>query len=483
MVARHKRHSKHWERSSPAQRQLDPRFNRLSIKSKRPSSTRRDFVPQYNRHSDDSEWPSPAPNNRHFLWRSPRHDVQSINVVMAARHKRHSKHWERSFPAQRQLDPRFNGLSIKSKRPFSTQREFVPQYNRHSDDSEWPFPAPNNRHFLWRSPRHDVQSFNVVMAARHKRHSKHWERSSPAQRQLDPRVPSPAPNNRHFLWRSPRHDVQSINVVMAARHKRHSKHWERSSPAQRQLDPRFNGLSIKSERPSSTRREFVPQYRHSDDSERPSPVPNNRHFMWRLPRHNVQSTRSIAYPERAVFKWLPTGLENDNHFPSSVCLKQISLEPTKKTGQNPSLVLVNSRLGKDKDEEGRNVSGRPWESVAENVWPDLLSCLENVRKKMKCQDLEEVYPKFVARFGKNIFHGNASRWFDNVRKGQLPETTLGKLNKSFNTNVSTSYTEKIIREAVPKIGVGFDDKKDIYHVRVIHFSELNISSFLYFWFS
>ncbi|KAJ0014734.1 hypothetical protein Pint_20245 [Pistacia integerrima] len=432
MAARHKRHSKHWERSFPVQRQLDPRFNGLSIKSKRPSSTRREFVPQYNRHSDDSEWPFPAPNNRHFLWRSPRHDVQSFIVVMAARHKRHSKHWERSSPAQRQLDPRFNRFSIKSKRPSSTRREFVPQYNRHSDDSEWP---------------------------------------------------SPAPNNRHFLWRSPRHDVQSINVVMAARHKRHSKHWARSSPAQRQLDPRFNGLSIKSERPSSTRREFVPQYRHSDDSERPSPVPNNRHFMWRLPRHDVQSTRSIAYPERAVFKWLPTGLENDNHFPSSVCLKQISLEPTKKTGQNPSLVLVNSRLGKDKDEEGRNVSGRPWESVAENVWPDLLSCLENVRKKMKCQDLEEVYPKFVARFGKNIFHGNASRWFDNVRKGQLPETTLGKLNKSFNTNVSTSYTEKIIREAVPKIGVGFDDKKDIYHVRVIHFSELNISSFLYFWFS
>ncbi|KAJ0046607.1 hypothetical protein Pint_03706 [Pistacia integerrima] len=26
-------HSKHWERSSPAQRQLHPRFNRLSIES------------------------------------------------------------------------------------------------------------------------------------------------------------------------------------------------------------------------------------------------------------------------------------------------------------------------------------------------------------------------------------------------------------------------------------------------------------------
>ncbi|XP_031284032.1 uncharacterized protein LOC116142766 isoform X2 [Pistacia vera] len=325
---------------------------------------------------------------------------------MAARHERHSKHWERSSPAQRQLDLQFNRLSIESERPSSTRREFVPRYNRHSNDSE---------------------------------------------------RPSPAPNNRHFWWRSPRHDVQNIGVVMAARQGQQSKHWERSSPAQRQLDPQFNRLSIESERPSSTRREFVPRNnRHSDDSARPSPPPNNRHFMWRSPRYDVQSTRSIVYPERAVFKCLATGLENDNHFPSSVCLKPISLEP--KYGQNPSFVFVNSHLGKGKDEEGGNVSRRPWEYVAEKAWPDLLSCLENVRKKMKCQDLEEVNPKLVAR--------NVSRLFDDVRKGQLSETTLEKLSKSFYTNFPTSYTEKIIMEAVPKIGIDFEGKKDIYHVRL-----------------
>ncbi|KAJ0013861.1 hypothetical protein Pint_20252 [Pistacia integerrima] len=347
-------------------------------------------------------------------------------LVMAARHERHSKHWERSSPAQRQLDLQFNRLSIESERPSSTRREFVPRYNRHSNDSE---------------------------------------------------RPSPAPNNRHFLWRSPRHDVQNIGVVMAARQGQQSKHWERSSPAQRQLDPQFNRLSIESEGPSSTRREFVPRNnRHSDDSARPSPPPNNRHFMWRSPRYDVQSTRSIVYPERAVFKCLATGLENDNHFPSSVCLKPISLEP--KYGQNPSFVFVNSHLGKGKDEEGGNVSRRPWEYVAEKAWPDLLSCLENVRKKMKSQDLEEVNPKLVARMlmpDSDILNGldvldngatNVSRLFDDVRKGQLSETTLEKLSKSFYTNFPTSYTEKIIMEAVPKIGVDFEGKKDIYHVRL-----------------
>ncbi|XP_044481787.1 uncharacterized protein LOC123208379 [Mangifera indica] len=249
--------------------------------------------------------------------------------------------------------------------------------------------------------------------------------------------------------------------------KRQSKHWERSSPAQRHLDCRFNRLSIESERTSSSRGQIVPRYnRHSDDSERPSPAPNNALHMLRSPRHEVQSTKNIVYPEGAVFRWLATGLENDDQFPSSVCLKRISLEPSQKTGQNPSLVLVNSRVAKDKDEEGGNVCRRPWESVAEKVWPDLLSCLENLRKKMKCQDVEEVRPKLVARFGKNVFHGSALRWFDNVRKGKLSETTLGKFTKFFHANVPTLYIEKLVREAVPKLGLHFIEKKDIYQVRL-----------------
>ncbi|XP_044481788.1 uncharacterized protein LOC123208380 [Mangifera indica] len=247
--------------------------------------------------------------------------------------------------------------------------------------------------------------------------------------------------------------------------KRHSKRWERSSPAQRHLDSRFNRLSIESERPSSSRGQFVPRHnRHSDDSQRPSPALNNTCSMWRSPRHEVQRTNNIAYPEGAVRRCFATGLENDDQFPSSVCLKRISLEPTQKTGRQ--LVLVNSRLTKDKDEQGGSVSRRSWEYVAEKVWPDLLSCLENIRKKMKRQDVEEVYPKLVARFGKNVFRGNALRWFDNVRKAQLSETTLGESFKYFHANVPTSYTEKLVSEAVPKLGLDFIEMKDIYHVRL-----------------
>lgn len=48
---------------------------------------------------------------------------------------------------------------------------------------------------------------------------------------------------------------------------------------------------------------------------------------------------------------------------------------------------------------------RPWEFLAEIVWPDLLSSFEFVRKEMKCQKYEEVKPILVARFGKILYNG------------------------------------------------------------------------------
>ncbi|XP_044481786.1 uncharacterized protein LOC123208378 [Mangifera indica] len=413
-----KRQSKHWERPSPAQRHLDSRFNRISIELKR----RGQFVPRYSRHS--KHWERSSPTQRPLDSRFNRLSLElkrpsSSKGQFVPEYNRHSKHWERSSPAQWHLDSRFNGLSIELKRPSSSRRQFVPRYNRHS---------------------------------------RHWERSSPTQRHLDSRF------NRLSI-ESKRPSTSRGQFVPW--YKRHSDHWKRSSPAQRNLHFRFNRLSIELKRPSSSRGQFVPRYnRHSDDSERPSPAPNNALYMLGSPRHEVQSTKNIVYPEGAVFRWLATGLEDDDQFPSSVCLKRISLEPSQKTGQNPSLVLVNSRVAKDTDEEGGSVCRRPWEYVAEKVWPDLLSCLENIRKKMKCQDLEEVHPNLVARFGKNIFHGSAVRWFDKFRKAQSSETTLGKFTKFFHANVPTSYTEKLVREAVPKLGLDFIEKKDIYQVRL-----------------
>ena len=66
------------------------------------------------------------------------------------------------------------------------------------------------------------------------------------------------------------------------------------------------------------------------------------------------------------------------------------------------------------DEEGEaisstpleTISSTPWESVAVDVWPKLLSAFEIVRDMLESSDdeLDEVKPAMVARFGKILFH-------------------------------------------------------------------------------
>ncbi|KAJ0013897.1 hypothetical protein Pint_20253 [Pistacia integerrima] len=62
-------------------------------------------------------------------------------------------------------------------------------------------------------------------------------------------------------------------------------------------------------------------------------------------------------------------------------------------------------LIKGNDEVGGNISRRPWEFVAKNVWPDLLTSFNNLRNKVECKELEKVKTKLVARFGKILFRG------------------------------------------------------------------------------
>ena len=65
------------------------------------------------------------------------------------------------------------------------------------------------------------------------------------------------------------------------------------------------------------------------------------------------------------------------------------------------------------DEEGEaisstpleTISSTPWESVAVDVWPKLLSAFEIVRNMLESNDeLDEVKPAILARFGKILFH-------------------------------------------------------------------------------
>lgn len=48
----------------------------------------------------------------------------------------------------------------------------------------------------------------------------------------------------------------------------------------------------------------------------------------------------------------------------------------------------------------------------------------------------------------------------------LPESTVRKLKRSFYTNVSPSYMDYIVNEGVQKMGLDFEEEKDVFHVKV-----------------
>ncbi|XP_031284004.1 uncharacterized protein LOC116142740 [Pistacia vera] len=153
-----------------------------------------------------------------------------------------------------------------------------------------------------------------------------------------------------------------------------------------------------------------PHKRRSKDSNSPSPTPEllapqfKRDLNWRSSRHNVDRVVKIINADQCVYRWFVVDLYDNHQFPSFLHLEPI-LEPIERTIGEKSLVLVNNHADKGNDEVGGNMSIRPWEFVAKNAWPDLLTSFNNLRNKMECKELEKVKPKFVAGFGKILFRG------------------------------------------------------------------------------
>ncbi|KAI9186466.1 hypothetical protein LWI28_017531 [Acer negundo] len=217
-----------------------------------------------------------------------------------------------------------------------------------------------------------------------------------------------------------------------------------------------------------------PHKRHSKDSERPSPVPEllivprKRHLNLKSPskQHNYEKSVDVVYGENAIFKWLIVGnLDADDHNH----LEQISVEALEQRMREKPLVLVNNHPPpKENDDEGEStISNTRSESVAVNVWPDLLSSFEIVRNKMESKEFDKGKLAMVARFGKILFHGSPSVSSESVlRKDHVAETTLRRMKRTFYTNTPCSYMENIISGVVPKIGVDLVEEKNIYHIKL-----------------
>ncbi|KAH9784296.1 hypothetical protein KPL71_009599 [Citrus sinensis] len=202
-----------------------------------------------------------------------------------------------------------------------------------------------------------------------------------------------------------------------------------------------------------------PHMRHTTDPQRPSPVPEmivpkfNRKLNLGSSKHNADMSGKIVYADPAIHRFFICGLDNDSSTPS-VRFVEFSDDPV----EHKRSTTIN--LARDNDKLCGNTSRSPWESMAENVWPDVLSACNIVKNEM------EEKPTMVARFGHHLFRESDILSLENAKEGQVAESALSPLRRCFYTGVPPTYMGKIVNEVVPKIGVGFVENKDIYHVKV-----------------
>ncbi|KAM5561805.1 hypothetical protein ABKV19_022413 [Rosa sericea] len=212
-----------------------------------------------------------------------------------------------------------------------------------------------------------------------------------------------------------------------------------------------------------------PHKRNSNGAERPLPTPDKLAPLFKS-NVNVRSKSNdkwnsmLIYADRAISKWWAVGLDDDTQFPSSVNLELISLETIEHKIGEKRLALMNSGLATGSEVKW-DLPKSPWVYIAENVLEDLIASFDNMRKEMESPKLEELKPNLVARVGKVLFHRSPSVNLESLREN-LTTKMLKNWKRSFYTNVPVSYTEKIVNEVVPNIGVDFESEKDMYQVKL-----------------
>ncbi|XP_055960959.1 uncharacterized protein LOC126672166 [Mercurialis annua] len=206
-----------------------------------------------------------------------------------------------------------------------------------------------------------------------------------------------------------------------------------------------------------------PHKRHSLDKDRPPPVGESIRplFKKKMSLNATNKSGKIVYANTSITTWFAVGLTDNDQFPSHVRLEPVSAESFKHQPGGKYLILVNTNVNEENNEVSKNCIRSPWETIASNVQQDLFSSLEILRKGVSYHELEKVKPTLVARFGKIRFHGIPS-----VHQNQVNETVLRPLIRSFCTTIPSSYMKNVIDEVVQKIGIYFEEEKDIYHVKL-----------------
>ncbi|KAJ4846118.1 hypothetical protein Tsubulata_000806 [Turnera subulata] len=215
-----------------------------------------------------------------------------------------------------------------------------------------------------------------------------------------------------------------------------------------------------------------PHKRHSKDKGKPSPTPEllvpqfKRNLNFRSPKPGVDRSGKIIYADNAISRWFAVGLDDNDQIPPHVNLEPVSVEEVeRKSGEKP-LILVNKQLAEENTKKEGNCSRSPAAIITERVLPDLFLSFQTFWDKVEHQGSETVKPTLVARICKILFMGSPSVKLESVNKNQVAEGVLRQLKRTIHTDFPPSYMENIVKEVIPKIGVDFEDEKEVYYVKV-----------------
>ncbi|XP_062084266.1 uncharacterized protein LOC133790602 isoform X2 [Humulus lupulus] len=218
-------------------------------------------------------------------------------------------------------------------------------------------------------------------------------------------------------------------------------------------------------------------------SRSPLPKPELPPFLikYRNPKHKPSSSTTAHYQDTSfedTFRWFAAGLDDHHHFPPSVHLQPVAVESNGDILKRLALFnIIDSAEEKSSNAVTESFTRRPWECIAENVLPDLLSCFEKFRSRTEPdQDDEKVTPMIIARFGKVLFRGRCSDYEQkSVTRISLSEKALRPLRGSFYTDILDSYVEYLEKEGASKSGLEFEQEKEVFRVVFRDASQPNVN--------
>lgn len=159
-----------------------------------------------------------------------------------------------------------------------------------------------------------------------------------------------------------------------------------------------------------------PHKRHhlkdGDSTPTPSPIPASLDPRFKKTlnlgpgrqRKDRFAAGKIVYARDSISRWWPVGAaSNDDPIPASFRLEPFDCEIIERWEGEKPLVLVGGGDLEESAAAGLDIP--PWVSIAERVMPELIDAALGARNVLKSDGDEEAKLYFIARPGKNIFHG------------------------------------------------------------------------------